>query len=93
LRYCVTLTRSAGKSLAKLENPIQRRVASTIDELSDDPIRADAVKLSAADNLYRVRSGTYRVINRVNHSDLTLSVVRIGHRSEAHRKLVRRKPG
>lgn len=88
-KYNVELTASAARSLKKLERRVQVRIAHVIDSLAIDPRPDGAVKLSGADDLYRVRTGDYRVIYTIRDEKLIVLIVliiAISHRREIYRK-------
>ena len=60
--YAVEITDSAAKALANLSKKQRRRIAARIDGLADNPRPRGCEKLQGAEDLYRVRSGDYRII-------------------------------
>jgi len=42
-------------------------------------------RLTAADRLYRVRVGDYRIVYEVRDGQLVVLVVRVGHRRDVYR--------
>lgn len=85
-QYDVELTTSAARSLKKLERSVQVRVAGAIDSLALDPRPTGAIKLSNQDDIYRIRTGDYRIIYSVTDRKLIVLVIAIGHRREIYRK-------
>ena len=57
-----------------------KRIAS----LAVDPRPPGCEKLSAQER-YRIRQGTYRIIYSIQDDELTLWVVKIGHRKDVYR--------
>ncbi|HEX6573503.1 MAG TPA: type II toxin-antitoxin system RelE/ParE family toxin, partial [Gemmatimonadaceae bacterium] len=57
-----------------------------IDLLAVDPRPHGAVKLSGDEDLYRIRTGDYRIIYSVVDRVLTILVIAIGHRREVYRR-------
>ena len=84
--YKVELAPHALRSLRKLERPLQVRIAHAIDSLAADPRPHGAVKLSGEDDLYRIRTGDYRIIYSVVDRVLTVLVIAIGHRRDVYRR-------
>ncbi|HEX6576542.1 MAG TPA: type II toxin-antitoxin system RelE/ParE family toxin, partial [Gemmatimonadaceae bacterium] len=72
--YNVELAPAALRSLRKLERPVQVRIAHAIDLLAADPRPHGAVKLSGEDDLYRIKTGDYRIIYSVVDRVLTVLV-------------------
>jgi mRNA interferase RelE/StbE len=61
------------------------RSAARIDGLANNPRPRDSEKLQGAEDLYRIRSGDYRIIYQIAEARLLVLVVRIGHRREVYR--------
>jgi len=85
--YLVHYLPDAIKELASLDKPIQRIIKEKVDLLAQDPDRLKnnikALKGEYAGK-YRLRVGAYRVIYRIQHEIITITIVRIGHRKEVH---------
>ncbi len=82
--YKIEIAIVAKRVFDKLPKDVQRRLAETIDRLAEQPRRAQALKMTGKD-LYRVRSGDYRVIYQIQDKALLVLVVKIGHRREVYR--------
>lgn len=83
--YSIEFSKPALKQLSKLPQKMRQKVADEIGSLADDPRPADCKKLSGEDDLYRIRTGDYRVIYRIQDDVLLVLVIRIGHRKEVYR--------
>jgi mRNA interferase RelE/StbE len=83
--YEVRLSKAAARELRKLSPPLQDRLLQAVTNLQSAPRPASCVKLSGSDNLYRVRTGDYRIIYKIEDDVLLVLVVRIAHRREAYR--------
>lgn len=83
--YHVSLARSAVKTLRKLPQDVRRRVVRAIEPLQSDPRPHGAKKLTGTEDLYRLRCGDYRIIYQIDDRNVTLLVVRIGHRGDVYR--------
>ena len=83
--YTVLITRSAEKQLKRLPAQIQRRVAAVILSLSIEPRPYGSKKLTGTLASYRLRVGDYRVIYEVQNAEVTVSVLKIGHRGDIYR--------
>ena len=77
----------AEKALARIPNPHRRRIAKAIDGLARVPRPAGCVKLTGADDVYRIRVGDYRIVYEIVDRVLTVYVVRVAHRKDAYRGL------
>ena len=87
MSYTVEFLPSAQRELTALPKDVQRRIASRIDALREDPRPSGARQLQGEDHLYRLRVGDYRVIYSIEGRRLVVVVVKIGHRREVYRKL------
>jgi mRNA interferase RelE/StbE len=83
--YVVEIRDSAAKVLASLGKKQRRQIVARIDGLADNPRPRGAEKLQGAEDLYRIRSGDYRIIYQVTEVRLLVLVIRIGHRREVYR--------
>jgi mRNA interferase RelE/StbE len=82
----IRLAPAAARDLARLDRPMQRRVATAIDRLAREPRPAGSTKLRGSDDIWRVRVGKYRVLYQVADAVLLILVIRIGHRAEVYRR-------
>ena len=83
--YRVELRLSAVRDLTALQRRDRVRVARKIDALATDPRPPGVEKLKGAQNLWRVRTGDYRIIYAVQDDALVVLVIRIGHRRDGYR--------
>jgi mRNA interferase RelE/StbE len=86
MKYRIIIAEPAIKALGKLQRKVQRQISEKIDALVDNPRPAGAEKLQGVD-LFRIRSGDYRVIYQIKDDVLIVLVVRIGHRKDIYRNL------
>lgn len=75
---------SAARAFRKLTKDIQHRLGKVIDKLAINPLRSGVKKLTGEKNLFRIRSGDYRIIYQIRSSELIILVVRVGHRREIY---------
>ena len=85
MRYSLTIMPHAMRQLSRLTGKQAMRIQDKIDALADNPRPPGTVKLTAEDNLYRVRVGDYRIVYRIEDRRLVVLIVRIGHRREIYR--------
>jgi mRNA interferase RelE/StbE len=85
--YTVTILPSALGHLAKLPRHGQKRVKERIDRLAVDPRPPGMKKLQGESELFRLRSGNYRIIYSIADVRLVVLVIRIGHRGDVYRSL------
>jgi mRNA interferase RelE/StbE len=81
------LTRAAERGLASLPKADLRRVDARIRGLAEVPRPPGAKKLEGIDDFYRVRSGNYRIIYRIEEAHLVILIVDVGHRRDIYRRL------
>jgi mRNA interferase RelE/StbE len=60
-------------------------MASAFAALAADPRPFGVKKLSADEDLFRIRVGDYRIIYQIRDKELIVLVVKIGHRREVYR--------
>ena len=85
VKYSIELRPAARRSLKKLEETVRQRVADAISELALEP-RPDGVKkLQGAEDIYRIRVGSYRILYQIIDRELIILVVDVGHRGEIYR--------
>ncbi len=82
--YRLLIKPSAVKELEALQLKDRRRVVARLRGLSDQPRPPGCEKLTGHD-LYRVRQGNYRILYEVQDHDLTVAIIKIGHRREIYR--------
>jgi mRNA interferase RelE/StbE len=83
--YRVELKPSAERDLNALQRRDRVRVARRIDALAADPRPSGVEELKGAQNLWRVRTGDYRIIFAIQDDVLVVLVIRIGHRRDVYR--------
>ena len=84
-RLKVEISRTAERQLKKLPGVDQVRVVRTIRALATDPFPKGSRKLSGYDDVFRVRTGRYRVLYSVAKSKLIVVVLKVGHRKNVYR--------
>lgn len=93
MAYRVELVPEAVEALASFPKKVQRQIARRIDALADDPRPPGSKRLEGGQDIWRLRSGDYRVLYQIREKALLVLVIRIGHRREIYRRLPKRKPG
>lgn len=84
MSYSIRIKRSAAKDLRRLPADARRRLVAAIDRLAEEPLAGSALK-GEFSGLRRLRVGRYRIIYEAIHRELTVLVVRVGHRQSAYR--------
>jgi mRNA interferase RelE/StbE len=80
----VQIRRSAEKEIERLPAEIRRLVVRRILGLAEDPRPPGSQKLAGGDE-YRVRQGAYRIVYTIADAVVTVTVVRVAHRSDVSR--------
>ena len=82
--YRLLIKPSAAKELEALPPKDRRRIVTRIQHLASEPRPAGTEKLSGQEK-YRIRRGPYRILYSVDDTQLTLVIVKIGHRRDVYR--------
>ena len=85
--YNVILKPSLQKDFRRLTPQLLARVVERIVELQTNPYPPQAMKLSGAEHLYRLRIGDYRIIYEVDNGARQVIVQYVRHRREVYRIL------
>jgi len=87
VKYKVQLKRSVIKILKSLPQKEVKKIAKKIDSLEQNPVPKDSKKLKGEKDLYRVRVGDYRILYFFQNLNLTVLVIRVGHRKDIYKDL------
>jgi mRNA interferase RelE/StbE len=85
MAYTITFAPKAEREFKKLDKAVQRQLQPKIEALAKSPRGHGVEKLSGEDELYRIRSGDYRIIFQIQDRALVVLLVKIGHRREIYR--------
>jgi mRNA interferase RelE/StbE len=80
----VLFRESVWKDLRSIPKKELQRILNRIVALGDDPRPPGAEKLTG-ENRYRIRQGRYRIIYSIQDKELTVWVVKVGHRKDVYR--------
>ena len=80
-----TLRRRAKEIEAVGQREDRQRMVTRIRSLARDPRPFGSEKLSGREGLHRIRVGRYRVVYSVDDAELTIVIVRVGHRKNVYR--------
>ncbi len=83
--YRLIFRKSVAKDLRHIPNQDLRRLLGAIESLSEEPRPAGSEKLSGQER-YRVRQGDYRIIYEIKDDEVTVVVVKVGHRKDVYRR-------
>jgi len=82
--YSLRIKASAVKSLRRVPTAERLRLIEAIDRLATEPTAGGVLK-GEFRGLRRLRVGRYRIVYEVDEGELTILVIRIGHRKDAYR--------
>ncbi len=85
--YRLILKPSVEKDLRSLPQSAVSRVFKQIEALQDNPFPRGSRKLSATDELYRVRVGDYRIVYGVDKAGRQVLIYYVRHRGDVYRRL------
>ena len=82
--YSILFKESVRKDIAAIPATELRRIMERISLLAADPRPVGSEKLSAQER-YRIRQGNYRIVYSIQDTEITVWIVKIGHRREVYR--------
>lgn len=82
--YNIFFKDSVRKDLDSIPRNDLRRIMEQIALLAENPRPVGSEKLSCQEK-YRIRQGTYRIVYSIQDIQLTVWVVKVGHRREVYR--------
>lgn len=85
--YSIEFSPSAVRDFRNLPRQVQLRLTRAIDALGANPRPRGAKKLQGRDDVWRIRTGDYRIIYEIQERRLVVVVVRVAHRRDAYRGL------
>ena len=82
--YRVYFKESVEKDFSTIPKKDLQKILRRIDALAKDPRPPGHEKLTGQDR-YRVRQGRYRIAYSIQDKELTVWVVKVGHRKDIYR--------
>ena len=82
--YKVLFKASVEKDFAAIPKKDVRKILKRIDALTENPRPWGSEKLTGRER-YRLRQGQYRIVYSIQDDELTVWVVKVGHRKEIYR--------
>jgi len=82
--YKIYFKKSVEKDYHNVPKKDLQKILSSIEALAKDPSPPGHEKLSGQEK-YRVRQGRYRIIYSIQDKELTVWVVKVGHRKDVYR--------
>lgn len=89
-KYEIQFSKNFQKSLSKLENKSKKQIQSAITNFLTSPKTANIKKLEGYTDLFRLRSGDYRIIFKETNEKieiLTIIFLDVKHRKDVYRNL------
>ncbi len=85
MAYQIEFAPRARRDLKKLPADVRHRIAPHIDALAQNPRPPGVVKLSAEEDKYRIRVGSYRVVYEIRDAVLLVTIVKVKSRGDVYR--------
>ena len=82
--YRIYFRKSVEKDLAAIPKSDLKKIMQRIKGLSENPRPAGSEKLTGQER-YRVRQGHYRIVYSIQDRELTVWIVKVGHRKDIYR--------
>ena len=83
-KYEIFFRESVYKDFRKIPKKDLQKILSKIQNLSLDPRPSGSEKLTGQE-LFRIRQGNYRILYSIQDNQLTIWVIKVGHRKEIYR--------
>ncbi len=83
-KYEISVKKSAIKELENIPKKELQKLVKKIQALSEEPRPQGSQKLSHKEQ-YRIRQGDYRTIYSIDHDNLNVYIIKVGHRKEIYR--------
>ncbi len=81
--YNIYFKESVEKDLRSMPKKDLKKILTRIEALAKEPRPQGYEKLSGQEK-YRIRQGTYRIIYSIQDQELTVWVVKVGHRKDVY---------
>ncbi|MBT7051185.1 MAG: type II toxin-antitoxin system RelE/ParE family toxin [Desulfobacula sp.] len=82
--YEIFFRESVYKDFRKIPKKDLKKILSKIHNLSSNPRPPGSEKLTGQET-FRIRQGNYRILYSIQDNQLTIWVVRVGHRKDIYR--------
>jgi len=82
--YSVFLRKSVRDDIESIPKRDRKNILARIAALSTEPRSYGCEKLSDQER-YRVRQGRYRIVYSIQDDELTVWVIKVGHRKDVYR--------
>lgn len=82
--YKLIYHKSAVKFIAKLDKTSQERIVAGLNGLLSLPPKGDIKRLKGHTDLYRLRTGSFRVIFNIDHQEKVVFIQAVGNRGDIY---------
>ena len=82
--YKIFFRKSVWKDFETIPKKELNRILEKIESLSENPRPSGSQKLSGQER-YRIRQGRYRILYSIQDEELTVWIVKVGHRKDVYR--------
>ena len=82
--YRIYFKKSVQKDLSAIPKKDMKNILNRIQRLGDDPRPPGCEKLTDQER-YRLRQGQYRILYSIQDDELSIWIVKVGHRKDAYR--------
>ena len=73
------------KTLDRMEQVNRKRILQTVSVLETNPRPPKSRKIKGRDDVWRIRTGDYRILYAIADDQLMVLVLKVGHRREVYR--------
>ena len=82
--YRIFFKKSVQKDLSAIPKSNLKKILKKIQGLADDPRPLGCEKLTGQER-YRLRQGRYRILYSIQDDELSIWIVKVGHRKDVYR--------
>ena len=83
--YRIDVSATAERQLRKLEPEARARIVDAIKNLASNPRPRGSRKLRGYEDVFRIRTGVFRIIYSIEDDRLLIIILKVGHRREIYR--------
>ena len=85
LKWKILYLESAVKDIQALDGSVKKIIRKAIEEkLGTDPLKFGLPLRRTLKKFFKLRIGDYRIIYQIEQKEVTVLVIKIGHRSEVY---------
>lgn len=85
--YEIVIAEEAAGFIRKQTKKVQRQILGKIEQLSSNPHPQGSEPLKSFPDLYRIRSGDYRIVYKIDNKQIKVLVLKVGRRSDIYKRL------